>query len=80
MQLGAIADDVTGGTDLASVLRRAGLGVVQILNVPRVDPPPADGIVISLKTRTVPAAEAQAAAAAPAPLRVDGGATPGIIK
>ncbi len=29
MYLGAVADDVTGGTDLASLLRRAGMDVVQ---------------------------------------------------
>ena len=40
MFLGAIADDVTGGTDLASVLRRGGLTVVQTLGTPPIPPAP----------------------------------------
>lgn len=65
MHLGAIADDVSGGTDLASVLRRAGLTVVQTLGLPRAPLPPADAVVISLKTRMaeVETATKQAAAA-----------------
>jgi uncharacterized protein YgbK (DUF1537 family) len=65
MHLGAIADDVTGGTDLASVLRRGGLTVVQTLGLPRAPLPPADAVVISLKTRMadVDTATEQAAAA-----------------
>ena len=51
MHLGAIADDVTGGTDLAGLLRRAGLDVVQTFDAPdRV--PRADAVVVSLKIRT----------------------------
>ena len=52
MLLGAIADDVTGGTDLASVLRRGGLTVVQTLDTVAI-PPGADAVVVSLKIRTV---------------------------
>ena len=51
MLLGAIADDVTGGTDLASVLRRGGLTVVQTLDTVAI-PPGADAVVVSLKIRT----------------------------
>ena len=40
MYLGAVADDVTGGTDLASVLRRARLQVIQTLDIPEVPPGP----------------------------------------
>jgi uncharacterized protein YgbK (DUF1537 family) len=66
MYLGAIADDVTGGTDLASVLRRHGARVVQTFGMPRARVPDADAIVVSLKIRTAPAETAcgQAAAAA----------------
>ncbi len=64
MQLGVIADDVTGATDLASVLRRDGFSVVQTLGVPGSVPPPADVVVVSLKTRTAPVKEAIAAARA----------------
>jgi uncharacterized protein YgbK (DUF1537 family) len=56
--LGAIADDVTGGTDLGSVLHRAGLSVVQTLGVPGNGIPAVDAVVISLKTRTAPVADA----------------------
>ena len=58
--LGVIADDFTGATDVASMLVRAGMPTVQVLGVPEGDLPTADAIVIALKTRTVPAAEAVA--------------------
>ena len=60
--LGVIADDVTGGTDLASVLRRDGFAVVQTLGVPHTNPPAADAVVVSLKSRTAAADEASVAA------------------
>ena len=55
--LGCIADDLTGATDLALILKRAGCRVVQIIGVPEDDRavPDADAIVIALKSRTVPA-------------------------
>jgi uncharacterized protein YgbK (DUF1537 family) len=61
IRLGCIADDFTGATDLANNLVRAGMRVVQLIDVPQagagqaVD---ADAVVIALKSRTVPAAEA----------------------
>jgi len=61
--LGVIADDFTGATDVASMLVREGMRTVQLIGVPAADaamPPEADAIVIALKTRTVPAAEAVA--------------------
>jgi 3-dehydrotetronate 4-kinase len=61
MLLGAIADDVTGGTDLASVLRRGGLTVVQTLDTVAI-PPGADAVVVSLKIRTVASAVARSSA------------------
>ena len=53
--LGCIADDVTGATDLAGNLVRAGMNTVQVFGVP--DPGDlerleADAIVVALKTRT----------------------------
>lgn len=60
MILGVIADDFTGATDVASMLVRAGMPTVQVLGVPEGDLPAADAVVIALKTRTVPAAEAVA--------------------
>ena len=59
--LGCIADDFTGATDLANNLVRAGMRVVQTIGVP--DAPlegAADAIVVALKSRTIPAAEAVA--------------------
>jgi 3-dehydrotetronate 4-kinase len=58
--LGCIADDFTGATDLANTLTRGGLRTVQVNGVPRpgLALPPADAIVIALKSRTAPAAEA----------------------
>lgn len=60
MKLGVIADDHTGATDVASMLVRAGLRTVQMIGVPDMsaDPGEVDAIVIALKTRTIPAAEA----------------------
>ncbi len=58
--LGCIADDFTGATDLAGTLVRAGMRSVQMIGVPEtlataVD---AEAVVIALKSRTIPAAEA----------------------
>ena len=65
MFLGAIADDVTGGTDLASVLRRSGLTVVQTLGTLAI-PAGADAVVVSQKIRTAPAGVAVSSAGAAA--------------
>ncbi|MFE7274759.1 3-oxo-tetronate kinase [Streptomyces sp. NPDC057623] len=61
IRLGCVADDFTGATDLANNLVRAGMRVVQLIDVP----PPgseqavdADAVVIALKSRTVPASDA----------------------
>ena len=58
MILGVIADDFTGATDVASMLVRAGMRTVQVIGVPDGPAPAADAVVVALKTRTVPAAEA----------------------
>ena len=57
--LGCIADDFTGATDLANNLVRAGMRVVQTIGIPS-GPLDADvdAVVVALKSRTVPAAEA----------------------
>ena len=62
MLLGAIADDFTGATDLASMLVRGGLRTVQRIGVPAPGEPvpDADAVVVALKSRTAPAAEAVA--------------------
>lgn len=59
--LGCIADDLTGATDLANNLVRAGMRVVQTFGVPASgDPIDADALVVALKSRTIPAPEAAA--------------------
>ena len=61
MLLGCIADDFTGATDLANMLVRGGMRTVQTIGVP--DGPLAedvDAVVVALKSRTIPAAEAVA--------------------
>ena len=59
MKLGCIADDFTGATDLANNLVRAGMRVTQSIGVPTCAlHSEADAVVVALKSRTVPAAEA----------------------
>ncbi len=59
--LGCIADDFTGATDLANMLTRGGMRTVQTIGVPQADlPEPVDAIVVALKSRTIPAADAVA--------------------
>ncbi|MDB5560830.1 MAG: hypothetical protein JWN11_248, partial [Hyphomicrobiales bacterium] len=50
MLLGAIADDLTGATDLALMLAREGMRTVQVVGVPdaSTDFGKADAVVISL--------------------------------
>ena len=59
--LGVIADDFTGATDVASMLVRAGMRTVQVIGVPQGPAPDgADAIVVALKSRFIPAADAVA--------------------
>lgn len=61
MQLGCIADDFTGASDLANTLTRGGMRTVQTIGVPGDDldlDPAADAVVIALKTRSIEAHEA----------------------
>ena len=61
MKLGCIADDFTGATDLANNLVRAGMRVIQAIGVAasplQTD---ADAVVVALKSRTLPRADAVA--------------------
>jgi uncharacterized protein YgbK (DUF1537 family) len=59
IKLGCIADDFTGATDLANNLVRSGMRVVQTIGVPA-SPLAADvdAVVVALKSRNIPAAEA----------------------
>ena len=60
--LGCIADDFTGATDLAAMLVAQGMRSVQLIGVPRASDavPDADVIVVALKSRTAPPADAVA--------------------
>ena len=63
--LGAIADDFTGATDLANTLVRQGMRTVQLIGVPtQAAPEDVDALVVALKSRTIPAADAVAQAQA----------------
>jgi 3-dehydrotetronate 4-kinase len=63
--LGAIADDFTGATDLCNTLVRRGMKTVQLIDVPQENSwggnaptPDAEAVVIALKSRTIPVADA----------------------
>jgi uncharacterized protein YgbK (DUF1537 family) len=57
--LGCIADDFTGGTDLAGMLVKSGMRTVQMIGVPELPvPADVDAIVVALKSRTSAPAEA----------------------
>lgn len=57
--LGCIADDSTGATDLANTLARGGMRTVLTIGLPEGPlPDDAEAVVIALKSRTIPAADA----------------------
>jgi uncharacterized protein YgbK (DUF1537 family) len=58
LQLGCIADDFTGATDLANNLVKAGMRVVQTIGVPETPVEGVDAVVVALKSRTAPVDEA----------------------
>jgi len=62
LKLGCIADDYTGASDLANTLTRSGLRTVQTIGVPSDDfaMPEVDAVVVSLKSRSIEAAQAVA--------------------
>jgi len=74
MLLGCIADDFTGATDLANNLVRGGMRTLQAIGVPQARiADDVDAIVVALKSRTIPAADAVAQSlAAHAWLRAQG--------
>ncbi len=60
--LGAVADDSTGATGLANTLVGRGMRCVQVIGVPQddLDLGDAEAVVVALKSRTAPVAEAVA--------------------
>lgn len=76
MLLGCIADDLTGATDLALMLTRAGMKTVQVMEVPdkSADLTGYDAVVVALKTRTCPVSDAVSLSLAAADALLAGGA------
>jgi len=62
IRLGCIADDFTGGTDLASTLVGQGMRTVQVIDVPDdgMDVGETEAVVVALKSRTTPPEDAVA--------------------
>lgn len=60
--LGVIADDFTGATDIAGMLVKGGMRTLQTIGVPAKGtlPEDVDAVVVALKTRSIPAADAVA--------------------
>jgi uncharacterized protein YgbK (DUF1537 family) len=63
--LGSIADDYTGASDLANTLTKNGLRTIQTVGIPdaALALPDVDAVVVALKIRSVPVADAVSAAA-----------------
>lgn len=61
MELGVIADDFTGASDIANTIAKGGLSTVQFLGLPKA-PAPANcqAGVVALKSRSIPAPDAVA--------------------
>ena len=76
MLLGVIADDMTGATDVALMLNRAGMRTVQLIGVPQPGAamPEADAVVVALKSRTIAPDEAVAQSLAACEALLAGGA------
>jgi uncharacterized protein YgbK (DUF1537 family) len=55
MRLGVIADDMTGATDVALMITKAGMDTIQTIGVPDMARglPEADAVVVALKSRTI---------------------------
>lgn len=55
IKLGCIADDFTGATDIALLIKQAGYSVIQTIGVPDSGEalPEADAVVVALKSRTI---------------------------
>ncbi len=72
--LGCIADDFTGATDLANTLVKGGMSAVQVIGVPSGALPEADVVIVALKSRTAPVAQAVAESLAAADALLAAGA------
>lgn len=75
IQLGVLADDLTGATDMASSLEAGGLRVRIVVGVPESLPEGCDAVVVALKIRSAEEFEAVAIALASARVLRGGGVT-----
>lgn len=82
MLLGAVADDLTGATDLSLMLSREGMKTIQVIGVPQegIDFGDAEAVVVALKSRTIPAEEAIGTSRASARALLDAGAEQLVFK
>ncbi|MBN9064351.1 MAG: hypothetical protein BGP06_07780 [Rhizobiales bacterium 65-9] len=82
MRLGVIADDMTGATDVALMLTKSGMRVVQTIGAPGPDwaAPAADAVVIALKSRTIDPADAVSQSLAACRALTAGGASQILFK
>lgn len=80
MKVGVIADDFTGASDIALTLAEGGMRTVQFVGVPRGDVVDVDSGVVSLKSRTIPVADAVAQSLAACDWLLSQGATQIIFK
>lgn len=53
MLIGAVADDLTGASDLANSLARTGMRTLQSVGLPKGAAPDCDALVVGLKTRSI---------------------------
>ncbi|WP_342210311.1 3-oxo-tetronate kinase [Rhizobium sullae] len=60
MLIGAVADDITGATDLCLMLSREGMRTIQLIGLPEEGAlfADADAVVVALKSRTAPSEDA----------------------
>ena len=58
MKIGVIADDFTGASDIALMLRNHGMNARQFVGTPNLDASDVDAGIVSLKSRTCPVNEA----------------------
>ena len=80
MKIGVIADDFTGASDIALTLAEGGMRTVQFVGVPDGSVTDVDAGVVSLKSRTIPVADAVAQSLAACDWLVSQGATQIIFK
>lgn len=80
MLFGAVADDITGATDLCLMLSRGGLRTVQVMGLPTGPFPEADAVVVALKSRSIPADQAVAQSVAAAKALMAAGAEQVLFK